>query len=466
MSGDGFSDCGLPSLAAIEFVIATRDEAGCREGDLLSELGSPAALRWLLEGGPTRLTPRAAHLLALRPSGGTKGAITEMIHAGRLILIQRRIERPIPPSRLRKRFVAAPLTAPPPAPKQTAWIKLQVVHHITGEPFVGVRLAMRIPSGLEMQLVTDRSGMVTIDDIDSGSCEAWCELADARLDRTIAYEGLGKPPPREIDPSQPRIRTEWGAPAEWLAQVEEHKVRSGETLKSIAEANGLTWQQLAAFNWDTSEPDEVNKHLRDDVGCTHKTPDGFNYQLNDDDEPGLIYVPKQWRLSGLATDETHVLRAKLPAGVRLVLENQDGLRIPEAEYEATFSDGSKKQGRLGRAGMSLLKDPPPGPVEIVYTDLDDVQAKSLATCARRAMDERDLGEIFRVLKHSREMLRGVVAAYERYFNDYTGNGLLADIEQEVTDPDDRAAIEALLRIAALHSEPGDASGSAEPAEAV
>ena len=62
-----------------------------------------------------------------------------------------------------------------------------------------------------------------------------------------------------------------------IVTVERHKVRSGESLDSIAKSAGLTWQDLATFNWGTADPDEINLRLRDDIGCTKKTADGVNY---------------------------------------------------------------------------------------------------------------------------------------------------------------------------------------------
>lgn len=346
--------------------------------------------------------------------------------------------------------------------EQPAWIKFQIVHHATGDPIEGVRLAVRTPGGLEVFVETDGAGRAAIDAIERGECSVWCSLENARLERTVAFVGMG--PPATVGTRQSDVvpRLNAGAAAEWLAHIVEHRVQTGETLAGIAAANDMSWRELAEFNWGTSVPREVNRFLRDRVGCWKKTPDGLNYQFTSEDEPGVVYIPRPWSQTGLATEQEHVFRVRIAAGFRLLLENQADLRIPEAEYEATMADGTVRKGRLGRGGVALLKDPPPGPVEVIYPDLDDIEAKSLAACARKAMDDRDLTEVFRVLKHSRELIHDVVAMYGKYYNDYTGGGLLADIEQEATDPDERTAIEALLRIAALRSEPGDAASFTRP----
>ena len=48
--------------------------------------------------------------------------------------------------------------------------------------------------------------------------------------------------------------------------TEVYPVETGDSLKSIAEANGLTWQELAKLNWKTSVPEEINWYLYRNVG--------------------------------------------------------------------------------------------------------------------------------------------------------------------------------------------------------
>lgn len=95
-----------------------------------------------------------------------------------------------------------------------------------------------------------------------------------------------------------------------VLNVIEHKVRTGETLDSVAQAHGMTWRELAQFNWGTQQPDRINHHLYKEVGCRKKTADGKNYVFDDGDEPGKIYVPRAWRQDGLMTDMTHTIRVR------------------------------------------------------------------------------------------------------------------------------------------------------------
>ena len=145
-----------------------------------------------------------------------------------------------------------------------------------------------------------------------------------------------------------------------IAEIEEHKVKTGETLKSVAEANGMTWQQLTEFNWNTSVPDQVNVHLRDEVGCRKKTADGKNYVFDNADEPGVIYVPKKWSQSGLMTDQTHTIRVrrlayeKAPRVIRLF--DWKGKAMPGAPYAVCLGQSEITRGKADGDGDITLPD--------------------------------------------------------------------------------------------------------------
>ncbi len=92
--------------------------------------------------------------------------------------------------------------------------------------------------------------------------------------------------------------------------VEEHRVREGETLESIAKGAGMTREDLAFFNWGTKDAKEIDTHLVVDVGCTKKSADGKTFVFSDGDAPGLLYVPRDWRAERLPTRTTHVVRVR------------------------------------------------------------------------------------------------------------------------------------------------------------
>jgi hypothetical protein len=95
-----------------------------------------------------------------------------------------------------------------------------------------------------------------------------------------------------------------------IVEAKEHKVKDGESIKSIAEKNGLKWEDLAKFNWGTDDPDKINIFLRDKVGCRKKTEDGHNYIFSSNDDPGIIYIPKDIKALKFKTNSTHVVKVK------------------------------------------------------------------------------------------------------------------------------------------------------------
>jgi hypothetical protein len=70
-----------------------------------------------------------------------------------------------------------------------------------------------------------------------------------------------------------------------------HQVKDGDSLVSLGLANGLTWQELARYNFGTDVPAEVSRHLYDKVGCRKRTFDGHNYVFTSKDQPGIIQIP-------------------------------------------------------------------------------------------------------------------------------------------------------------------------------
>ena len=94
-----------------------------------------------------------------------------------------------------------------------------------------------------------------------------------------------------------------------IAEIDEHKVHTGETLDTLAATAGMTRDELARFNWRTSLPDKVNEHLRTDVGCTRRDTAG-NYVFDDTNDPGIVLIPRTFQRDGLPTGELHTIRVR------------------------------------------------------------------------------------------------------------------------------------------------------------
>lgn len=83
----------------------------------------------------------------------------------------------------------------------------------------------------------------------------------------------------------------WG-PEGWYR----YKVRFGDNWWSVASKDG--WSDpmdLIEYNFKTRKPKEVNWYLRNFVGCTHATEDGFNHVFTDNLSPGYIYTVHKLR---------------------------------------------------------------------------------------------------------------------------------------------------------------------------
>jgi hypothetical protein len=349
-----------------------------------------------------------------------------------------------------ERELVAPTPNPTPPQIRVSWVKFRVIDDVTGAPIPGVTLRITLPSGRQNTYTTGADGLIAIDGIDPGTCDVSYEMRGAELRHTYAFVAMGEQSTSAVQGRGAQGEDGRGSTrSSGIVVVEKHKVQTGETLDSLAKDNGITWHELAFFNWGTSVPRQINEHLRDSVGCSKKTADGQNYLFDSEDEPGIVFIPKQWTQGGLATEMTHTVRVKQLNPFYLILENEQKLRIPEAEYEATLADGSKRKGRLGKSGVALIEDPPAGRVEAEFPDFDDVEAKSLAACARKAFDDRNPQELFRVLAHSPTMLNMVIAAYDKYYNDYTSKGLIEDLYQEFTDPVALTVVESALASAGM-----------------
>ncbi len=72
----------------------------------------------------------------------------------------------------------------------------------------------------------------------------------------------------------------------------------------------MTAEELAFFNFETADRDDIDEHLVFEVGCTEKTDDESQYVFTDDDDPGILFVPEPWKIKGLSTGGRHIIRAE------------------------------------------------------------------------------------------------------------------------------------------------------------
>jgi len=222
------------------------------------------------------------------------------------LTIAEELERPLPEEPESEPASSSSAAPPPELPrsKKLTWIEFKVIWDVSGEPVKNVRLVVKTPDGVENFHDTNGEGKVRIDDLEPGSCDMRCDMKELRLKDTLVFVAMGD------ETSEKGPTPTAGSGPLRIALVDEHKVKSGESIASLAKNAKMPWQDLAKFNWGTAVPDEINKHLRDVVGCRRKTKDRKNYVFDDLDEPGIVYIPKAWSAGGLSTGGTHVIRVR------------------------------------------------------------------------------------------------------------------------------------------------------------
>ncbi|TWT42099.1 hypothetical protein RAS1_32270 [Phycisphaerae bacterium RAS1] len=241
---------------------------------------------------------------------------------------------------------AAPVEADTsPVAVEHSWIKFKVVNNDDGAPLSGILLKVTQPNGRRFDFTTRPDGVVEVDEIDAGACGVTCDLTDARITDTYDFVAVAneRVEPDDASTATPTIRMDR---AVRIAQIEPHKVASGETLESLAQGAGMTWQQLALFNFGTQIPSEINEFLRDQVGCTQRTTDGNNYRFDDADDPGIVFIPAVWQQADLATDQQHIIRVKAFGGLQLCIRlacDPAAAESMDDRFVLTSTDGTYRE---------------------------------------------------------------------------------------------------------------------------
>jgi hypothetical protein len=277
-------------------------------------------------------------------------------------------------------------------------IRLTFLRTSDDTPVSGLVVRLGLPDGEERELTADAKGVVEAEFARPGQCTATSRLPGARLPTTWDFVAAEAGPldagatPEEsggsgsqsgatpeqsggaqsesgASPSQSSSQSSGGAKP-IVAHVEAHKVRKGESIDSLAKANGLTWQELSKFNWGTSVPDEINEHLRDEVGCTKKTADGNNYVFDDSDDPGIVFIPTVWKEESLASGQNHTVRVAAPSSpflLRFVLESETtGHLLPFHPFVVRDGGGNEvAQGRTDASAEGIVAVPARGEYEVV-----------------------------------------------------------------------------------------------------
>jgi LysM repeat protein len=231
---------------------------------------------------------------------------------------------------------------PKPEPKKNSWIKIKFLDDLAGAPVAGVTATLTLSDGSTGDSTTRNDGLIEANGIPSGTCDVKGNLQGAKLATTLTFMGTGDSPGGQKSPDDEPI----AAGSYIVATIEAYKVKKGDTLDSIAGDHGLSAQDLAIFNFGTSDAAAVNHAIRARVGSKTLGTDKKTYVFDDKDSPGLIYIPKEWKQDGLATEKTHPLRVR-PVVPRwlTILKVDDHFAPSKEDLDIKYSIGglSKKK---------------------------------------------------------------------------------------------------------------------------
>ena len=336
----------------------------------------------------------------------------------------------------------SPLRALPPEPARARAVgprafELIIVESGSGRPLADVPLEVLTPAGEPRRLHTDGGGRARLEGLSPGSCLVTSVIDEARVETSYVV-GAG--------PGGGGAGSGGGGGPAHLVEVDRYRARTGDTPDSIASAHDLPWEVIAGFNWGTADPEALEGHYRDTLG-SRSGPDG-RVRFDDGDDPGILLVPRPWT-ARLAVGATHQIAVAPLRPLFLRLENEAGLPLPAARFSVHLADGSARTGVLGRRGIARLDGVPAGPFTVAYPDELDLLATSLAASVRRALDEQATAPLFTLLMQSPEVVARATEIYRRHFDDLTGRGLAADIDQVVTDPDARRPLLGLCALAGV-----------------
>ncbi len=349
-------------------------------------------------------------------------------------------------------FEQPALKESPPAPAN-GWIKIRIVDDETNRPAMGIGLDIKFPDGYESHYPVGVTGNIEVRAIASGRCDISCNFSDVYIEDCFKFvkvgensaeqKGVQRQDQRAAD-TQDDYKAQKGS---HLLDIEEHKVKDGETLESLAKQNDLTWQQLAYFNYGTKDLAKVNLFVANMVGSSKMTEDGKTYVFQSSDDPGIVYIPKRWSLANLDTDSIHTIRVKkvrTRKDITLELKTSEGLEIPEAEYSVVFADGSEKNGLLDKKGFATVSPSIPGPFSVTYPNHDDIRAKSMAAAMSKELQEKNLEKVIGLLTQPKDSLKDMSTMYTKYFNTLSGNGLVEDIDNLASGKDQQIIVDHLL----------------------
>lgn len=319
------------------------------EGQALTERETRRVLERWLARKPEGEQLRSYATAELRVDSRTDDALIDRMLA---VLSSRRVTLALR-ERLVPRDVIHPLTShsdegeSEPLVSATSWIDIRVIDDVSGDPVPGLRLTVSLADGSQQVVTTSMEGLVALRAISDGTCSVTSELGHAIVGDVCPFVGMGSTIAGRS--TAPVLSASMGAGTRSrVAEVVLHHVATGQTLDSIAASHGLTGSALARFNFGTTDPASVAERTAVELGCTHFDAAG-RPQLDDTDDPGVIYIPRVWTATGLATGQEHVVRVRIPEVAPYALHvdaDRDGIVDPHASAFRRWTWGPAGRGAV------------------------------------------------------------------------------------------------------------------------
>jgi hypothetical protein len=97
------------------------------------------------------------------------------------------------------------------------------------------------------------------------------------------------------------------------SNAKKYNPQDDDTLDKIAEREGssdnpLTGADIAKFNWGTDDPDVIDEHLRDELGCYKVGVDNRFVISADVDARSDLLIPQAFKKTGLAVDHPYTIK--------------------------------------------------------------------------------------------------------------------------------------------------------------
>ncbi len=286
----------------------------------------------------------------------------------------------------------------------------KIVEDQSGDIIPGVFLKVTLMDNRFIELASKREGKIEIEKVKRGVTGFDLDVSKifgATLENTFAYVTVDSKPtqPEDEEADSPnnaervhaRLRSKKRNEFRYIADIIEHKVAAGETLTSIAEANGSTFRDISFFNWGEYERKKIWKLMERDIGCSEKTPDGRDFQLTGEEDPGIVYIPVPLSVTDLETNMEHTIRVKR-VGFKLTYLYQIDLDDPEVKNDTItlFSDDNSWEYKICLKDLEEIEE---NWVELIFPSPPKGKTYSMIHSPGDEDDEEDAFYIFKDLDY-------------------------------------------------------------------